>query len=967
MFKNYKVIKEQELKDIASHGTLLVHEKSGARVVLIENDDVNKTFCIGFRTPPRDDTGVPHIIEHSVLCGSKKYPVKEPFVELMKSSLNTFLNAMTFADKTIYPVASCNDKDFENLMDVYLDAVLYPNILTNEKIFKQEGWHYELIDKDGEITYNGVVYNEMKGAFSSPDSILGRASGNSLFPDTPYGFESGGDPSAIPTLTYQNFVNFYKKYYHPSNSYIFLYGNFDKEERLEYLDREYLSKFNKIDPESELSEQKPLKKLIEKELLYPVTKEQGTENKTYMSYNIAFPKGTSLVDSNGVAALVYAILGSNGAPLEKALLKEKLGDVITYNYDNETLQPVLSINTKNANPDQKDKFVEVIEKELKKYAKEGVDKKAIEAAININEFKAREADYGGMSKGVIYAITVLGTWLYDDENPFEALETGKLYSALREKINTDYYEKLLEKYLINNTHKSVIVVKPSTTYQEEKENKVKSELKKFKDSLSDKEIEKIIADTKELKEYQASEDSKENLATIPLLKKEDLSYEISEIKNDEEEIDGIKVVRHELNANGISYINLLFDAMNIGTKNLPYIGLYRSLLGNINTSKHTYESLEIDENINTGGIGYSYYAPTSKEGDKFFFNASASCLNDKIGYTLDLVKEVLLTSDFTTKDRIKELLSIGLSRSMQGFAGRGHTIAVGRALSYISATSAIAQYSSGIDAYYCMKDLMDDYDNKFKDASAGYKDITDKLFAKENLIISYTGDKEGYEIFKKEIHNFIASLKDKSEKDPIKVEVGQKNEGFKGPYDICYNAVVGNYKNCDCGLEYSGSFLVLENAIRTDYLWKKVRVLGGAYGCMCNFDKTGNILFTSYRDPKVKETYDTYYGVTDFISEFKATDEEMTKYIIGAVGGVDTPQTPRTKGMNSLACYFAGITNDDLRKEKKEIIDCTEEDIRALKKHFECILKQNNRCTIGNEQKVEANKELFKEVKMILK
>ena len=553
MYKNYKLIKTEELKDINSLGTLLVHEKSGARVLLLQNDDENKSFCIGFRTPPYDDTGLPHILEHSVLCGSRKFPVKEPLVELMKSSLNTFLNAMTFPDKTIYPVASCNEQDFKNLMDVYMDAVLYPNIHSKEEIFKQEGWHYELDSKEGELTYNGVVYNEMKGAFSSPDGILGRESLNSLFPDTAYGVESGGNPEYIPNLTYEKFKEFHKKYYHPSNSYITLYGNCNMEETLKWIDEEYLSNFDKIEIDSSLEVQKPFDKLREKVVLYPVSKEQGTENKTLMSYNVALQPATPACDLMAIDVITQVLLQAAGAPLVQALLEEKIGDVVTGSFDSGILQPVFSITTKNTNESEKEKFVNKIEEKLAEYVKNGLNKKALQAAINSYEFKLREADYGGMSKGLIYTINAYNTWLYDEFDPFSGFDFTTFFNFLKEKLETNYFEEVIEKYLLNNTHKAIVIAKPSLDVQETKEKALKEKLASFKSSLTDEEIDEIIKSTKELKAYQAAPDSKEDLSTIPLLKKEDLSYDVLGLSNKEEDVCGVKSLHHDYATNGIGY------------------------------------------------------------------------------------------------------------------------------------------------------------------------------------------------------------------------------------------------------------------------------------------------------------------------------------------------------------------------------------------------------------------------------
>lgn len=448
---------------------LLEHKKSGARLALLSNDDENKVFYIGFRTPPEDSTGVAHILEHSVLEGSRDFPVKDPFIELAKGSLNTFLNAMTYPDKTVYPIASCNDKDFQNLMHVYLDAVFYPNIYTERKIFEQEGWHYEMESPEDELTINGVVYNEMKGAFSSPDDVLEREITNTLFPDTTYSNESGGDPEAIPDLTYEQFLDFHRRYYHPANSYIYLYGNMDMVEKLEYLDQAYLSHFDRFSVDSEVAFQKPFDKCVEAGKFYPITENEPEEDNTYLTYNMVV--GDSLDREQYIAfqILDYALCSAPGAPLKQALLDKGIGKDIYSYYESGIRQSYFTIVAKNANLDRREEFVECIEKELSRLAKEGIDKKALRAGLNYYEFRYREADFGSYPAGLMYGLQVLDSWLYDDALPFIHIEAGETYKALREKAETDYFEELIDKCMIHNTHKSILTLSPKKGLAEERE------------------------------------------------------------------------------------------------------------------------------------------------------------------------------------------------------------------------------------------------------------------------------------------------------------------------------------------------------------------------------------------------------------------------------------------------------------------------------------------------------------------
>ena len=458
--QTYELLEEHHLPDFQSEGYLLRHKKSGARVVLISNDDDNKVFTVGFRTPPEDSTGLPHILEHSVLCGSEKFPAKDPFVELVKGSLNTFLNAMTYPDKTVYPIASCNDKDFQNLMHVYMDAVFHPNIYKHDKIFRQEGWSYKLDDVDADLEYNGVVYNEMKGAFSSPEGVLDRVVLNALFPDTSYHHESGGDPEVIPELTYEQFLEFHSRYYHPSNSYIYLYGDMDMAEKLEWLDREYLSHYDLLEIDSKIRYQEPFDEVKEVEMEYSIASNESEEDNTYLSYNKVI--GTSLDKELYLAfeILDYALLSAPGAPLKKALVDAGIGKDIMGSYDNGIYQPVFSIVAKNANVEQKEQFVSVIEKTLSDIVKNGMDKKAIEAGINYHEFRYREADFGGFPKGLMYGLQIFESWLYDDEKPFIHVDAIGTFNLLKEKMNTGYFEELIQKYLLDNAHGAIVVVKP---------------------------------------------------------------------------------------------------------------------------------------------------------------------------------------------------------------------------------------------------------------------------------------------------------------------------------------------------------------------------------------------------------------------------------------------------------------------------------------------------------------------------
>jgi len=570
---SYELLEQKWIEDIKSESFYLRHKKSGARIALLSNDDENKVFSITFRTPPKDSTGLPHILEHSVLCGSEKYPLKDPFVELAKGSLNTFLNAMTYPDKTMYPVASCNDKDFQNLMNVYMDAVFYPNIYKHEEIFRQEGWHYELENTMADIKINGVVYNEMKGAFSSPESVVEREIMNTLYPDTAYSYESGGDPQVIPGLSYQEFLDFHSKYYHPSNSYIYLYGDMDMVNKLDWLDKEYLSHFDKIQLNSQLQMQKPFEKVKELHRFYPVSEEEPTEDNTYLAYTKVIGESSDKKLSISFSVLDYALLSAPGAPLRKNLLKAGIGKDIMGCFEDDIRQPYFTVISKNANASQKEEFVNIINSTLEEIVRDGLNKKSVEAAINSMEFKFREADYGNYPKGLMYGEQMFSSWLYCDEHPFIMLEPLGVYEELKNLNGTGYFEELIRKYLIENTHGTCLVAEPKRGMNAENDAVLAKKLDKLKASMSDEELEKLVADTKALKEYQEEPSSDEDMAKIPLLKVSDIRKEIVPLSNEEREIDGIKVIYHNVETNGIAYLKFLFEIECLNKEEIRYASL----------------------------------------------------------------------------------------------------------------------------------------------------------------------------------------------------------------------------------------------------------------------------------------------------------------------------------------------------------------------------------------------------------
>lgn len=960
----YELIKEQRIEELQSDAYLLKHKKSGARIALLSNDDDNKVFSIGFRTPPQDSTGLPHILEHSVLCGSKKFPVKDPFVELVKGSLNTFLNAMTFPDKTVYPVASCNDADFQNLMDVYLDAVFHSNIYEREEIFRQEGWHYELEDADGELKINGVVYNEMKGAFSSAEDILNSETMAALYPDTPYGKESGGDPDVIPELTWEQFLEFHRTYYHPSNSYIYLYGNMNMEEKLEWLDREYLSAYDTIRIDSEIPMQKPFEQPREVYLSYPITDSEEERGNTYLSYNKVIGDNLDKKRYLAFQILEYALLAAPGAPLKQAILDAKIGKDVMSSYDNGLLQPMFSIITKNAEKDQKDAFVTLITETLEKLAEQGLDKKALEAGINYYEFRYREADFGSYPKGLMYGLQMCDSWLYDEMEPFMHLEALDTFAFLRDSLKTDYFEELIRNDLLKNPHEAVIVLEPKKGLAKEQEEALEKKLADYKAGLSKEECEKLVAETSHLREYQEEESSQEDLEKIPLLKLEDISREVRPFKNEELSIENTKVVYHDYNTNGIVYLNLSFDITNLPEELLPYASLLKNVLGYVDTENYSFGELFNEINRKSGGISSllgSYANDESEEKNIYTYELRAKALEDQLPFIFTMLEEILLHSKLEDEKRLREILGQLKSRLQMMLPSSGHATAANRALSYLSKSSDFSEKTSGIEFYRFVERLEGQFETEKETLIRSLKEVCRQIFCPENLVVSATCERKALEKFPEGLKKLQGCLKPQTEKakeHPFVPE--KKNEGFMAASQVQYVAAAGNFKKA--GLSYTGALRVLKVILSYDYLWLNIRVKGGAYGCMSGFSRNGNGYLASYRDPKLRETLDVYQKCADYLRKFAASDRDMVKYIIGTISDMDIPLSPYMAGNRSMIAYFTGTTEAQIKREREEVLGCNVEEIRRLADYVEAIVAEHAICVLGNEALIQKEASLFKNV-----
>lgn len=964
----YEILDEHRVEDVQSDGFILRHKKSGARIAILSNNDDNKVFYIGFRTPPEDETGVPHIIEHTTLCGSKKFPVKDPFIELAKGSLNTFLNAMTYPDKTVYPVASCNDQDFKNLMDVYLDAVFNPNITKYEEIFKQEGWHYELTGKDDELKINGVVYNEMKGAYSSPDEVLSSQIYRSLFPDNTYSKDSGGNPEYIPKLTYEAYLDFYHKYYHPSNSYIYLYGDMDVVERLEWLDKEYLSLYDYKKVNSEINKQPAFDEIKNVEAQYSITMDDSQENKTYLSYNRVVGDSLDEMLYQAFDVLDYALVSSPGAPVKQALIDAGIGDDVYGSYDAGILQPVFSFVAKNANASQADEFESIIENTLKEVVKTGINKEALLAGINSSEFKFREADFGQFPKGLLFGLNCLDSWLFDDMKPFIHLECLGTFAKLRKAVDTDYFEKLIQEYLLDNTHGSSVTVKPKRGLGNEREETLAKELSDYKASLSDEEIKKLIEDTEHLKKYQEEPSSDEDLRKLPMLTRADMKKNAMAFSNIEDELLDVKVVRHDIESNGIDYISFLFDAGDFAQSELGYLGFFTNALGLVSTEKYSYTDLANATNIYTGGISTGTAShPDIKDRNNFVFKfeVKLKVLEKNLDKALELMEQMLLSSDFTDTKRLGELVAQIKARLQANLSSSGHLVAAMRSMSSFSRYALYQDELKGIAFYRSICRIEKELSESPKSVSDKLAAIAKKLFARNRMLINFTGNNEAYGNAKPSLEKVIAGFNKMSAVgNQAEVHFNTAKEAFIDASQIQYVAKTGDFI-CE-GYEYTGALRLLRIILSYDYLWINVRVKGGAYGCMNTFLRSGESYFVSYRDPNLSDTLDVYDRIPEYIKSFSPDERDMTKYIIGTFSALDTPMNPEAKGSRSLSAYLEGITYEQIQKERNEILNAQPEDIRRLADLVEAVLKKDSICVIGNENMIKESAGLFENVEKLI-
>ncbi len=951
----------KEIPEINSTALIFTHHKTGARLLKLESDDDNRVFSISFRTPPADDTGLPHILEHSVLTGSRKFPTKEPFVELLKGSLNTFLNAMTFPDKTMYPVASKNEKDFFNLMDVYLDAVFYPNIYHTERTLMQEGWHHEIDKPEDEITYKGVVYNEMRGAFSSPESLLFSYIQKSLYPDSVYRFESGGDPEAIPSLTGETFLAFHRAYYHPSNSYIFLYGNGDTGRELEFIDREYLNAFDRMEVNSSIGRQNPPASRIKVTFAYPIPPDDDPAGKTDIALNYVTGTATDTELRYGMEILNRILLGTPASPLKQELLKSGLGKDVFGVFESGILQPFFSVILKHSDAERAAEFERITESCLRRLVSDGIDRDLVEGSIHHVEFQLREAEFSRYPKGLFFNIVALESWLYD-ESPLSHFAFEPVFEKIKAEAGRGYFESLIRSRLLDNTHSSLVVLAPEKGLAEKRDAATREALARYKQSLGSAEIEKLIARNRDLKEHQAAPDRPEDLEKLPMLTPGDINPKAEKIPLLEKSEGGIRVLHVPLKTSKIAYACLIFDPTVVEERLLPYVGLVAALLGRIGTGRRSYSEISNLLNRFTGGTSFSVTTYSAKDSaDSYLprFIVNSKMLYGDIRHGLPLIGEIITGTSFGDPARLREVIREVKSRLEMRFAPQGHIIARKRALSYISPAERYEDMVSGISFYRFIASLDREFESRFPEIEANCAAVAKMIFRAANMAASVTCEDDGYALFAEQFGP-IASMLPSQASPSLRYAFTPRslNEGFYLPQgQVQFVSKACNFTGS--GITFNGRMHALSSIVRLDYLWNRVRVQGGAYGAFISLQRNGNMSLVSYRDPNLSKTLRVFDEAADYLRTFEASAREMTKYVIGTISDLDQHMTPSQKGELAVRHYFSNITHDDLQREREEALGVTQKDIRDFAGLLSVLTRENNICVIGSEQKLREDGTLF--------
>ena len=961
----FRLQKVQPVAEINCTALLFEHKKSGARLMKLLTDDDNKTFNITFATFPSDDTGVPHILEHSVLAGSRKFPVKDPFMVLVKGSLNTFLNAMTSSDFTMYPVASRNRKDFFNLMDVYLDAVFYPHIYQEKKIFLQEGWRYELADENSPLEINGIVYNEMKGAYSAPERVMEYLVNRELFPQNTYGYSSGGYPDSIPQLSYEKFLDFHRRFYHPSNAFITVYGDGDTREELAFIDG-YLKDFSRQPLKETVKVQPPFEKLHSVEGEYPVAEGEQTAQKTYLS--LSFAAG-GCEDDNLAAALDVlseVLVNLPAAPVRKALQEAGIG-MDVYAYYDAAKQGVWSLVVKNAEAAQAETFKQVVFDTMKKLAQSGIDKKDIEGVINRLEFRLREADYGSFPKGLVYTYMSARRWIFGGD-PLPALQYEKVLAYLKQALKEPLLEKLLEKYLLNNPHGVLAVVKPVPGLESKKVEALKARLVEEKKKLGPVQIKQIVEQSAELKRWQTMPDKPEDLAKIPMLKLADLDRKAEELKTVEKSVSGVRVLHSPQTTNGIVYLQLLFDASVVPEEMLPLLPVLAHVLGELRTDKYDYGELNTELNIHTGGLGFSI-STYPREGQPEQFQPKlevyGKALVPKADKLTELAVEILLHTRFDDRDRLEKVLGELRSRLEDMARGAGQALASQRLGSYITPLGKFGELTAGLSYIKFVNGVLDKFDAGAADLIADLQMLSALIMNRNGLILGVTCSEEDFAAVEKSLAALVNTFPANPLKvQPLSFEPQTTSEALLSASKVQYVVMGADLRRL--GYQYDGRYEILQHVLGSDYLTQEIRIKGGAYGAWASFSRTGSGLLASYRDPNLERTIEVMKNSVHYLENFSASDDEMDRFVIGTIARLDRPKTPSMKGREAIADFLRGIDYQKRQAERDQVLGTRQTDLKQMAEMLKKLLENASLCVYGNQKLLEEKSSLFKLVTNVI-
>lgn len=969
----FTVERRETVPELDADAYVLRHTASGARLLHLACDDENKAFAIGFKTPPADSTGVFHILEHSVLCGSAKFPVKEPFVDLIKSSMQTFLNAMTYPDKTIYPVATTNEQDLYNLMDVYLDAVFNPAIYTKPTIFEQEGWHYELdlpegVEgeggdssaslREGTLHYNGVVFNEMKGALSDPMSVLDDAVNAALYPDTAYAHESGGDPRAIPALTYEQFLDTHARHYNPSNSYITLYGDLDVDRALAFLDERYLSQSSaasrRMDAAVAAGEDPSALAHNPLDVQAPATCEYKRVEMATTPENalvgLGLVLGSALDRKRTIAAdiLFETLLGSNEAPVKKAILAAGLGgNVVSYTAA-ESLQPYELIMLQNAQPGVARELRRVFQNACRDLCEHGVPRERLEAIISSNEYDLRQRDYG-IADGVAIACDALSTWLYDDDAATLALKYGPVYEELRSELDGSYFEDLLRELVLENDHMALVELVPVDA-AEGSEGAEAAELAAKRDAMTDAELADVVERTAALRAAQEAEDTPEAKATLPRLRVSDIGEARPEPPLVVDTTTPIPCLRHDIPTNRLAYAMQYFDLGCVAFEDLPYVTLLCRLLKQLPTSEHSAEELD---NLLAGKLGFLSFTTEvmtqpEVDGVRPYLLVSAGALSEKIDALASLPREVwssTLLAD-ADADRVRDVLTqirIGLE---QGFINNGHSAALGRAMSYSSPSAVVREQLSGVDFYLFLRDLLEHFDERVDGLRTKLAELAERIFVADGCMASFTGSDEDFNAYWDAAGDLGLGAGDGAGRDALAVPAPRdRHEAFVIPSDICFAA-----RACDprrLGLDVTGAWAVAANALSYDYLWNEIRVKGGAYGCGFRAAGERQVAFYTYRDPAIDPSIERVERAGAWLGSFEPDEAAFEGFIVSCVSGMDAPVKPYALTKRRNTTYLAGLDPHAREERRAQMLAATPGELRSLGADVTRIAAESPTCVFG--------------------